>query len=113
MADRRIAGQAVDYLPPRKGVGDQAEAAFGMEPMAVERDDAGSLLAAVLERVQAERGDGGGVRMAENAEDAAFLAQPVVVQAEVDANRRLQSWRRLFHCYQVPLGCASIVRSSI
>jgi hypothetical protein len=35
----------------------------------------GRLLAAVLEGVQADAGDGGGVRVAEDAEDAAFLAQ--------------------------------------
>ena len=33
--------------------------------------------------MQAERRDGGGVGMPENAEHAAFLAQPVVVQIEV------------------------------
>ncbi len=37
-------------------------------------DDAGGFLAAMLERVQAERGDGGGVGMAEDAEHAAFFA---------------------------------------
>jgi hypothetical protein len=74
MADGRGAGQAVDHFPPREGVAYQAEAALGMEALAVEADDAGGFLAAMLERVQAERGDGGGVGMAENAEHAAFLA---------------------------------------
>ena len=74
MADGRVAGQVIDHFPPREGVADQAEAAFGMEALAVEGDDAGGFLAAMLERVQAERGDGGGVGMAENAEHAAFLA---------------------------------------
>ena len=74
MADGRGAGQAVDHLAPREGVADEAEAALGMEALAVEGDDAGGFLAAMLERVQAERGDGGGVGMAEDAEDAAFLA---------------------------------------
>ena len=58
-------------------VADEAEAALGIEAVAVEGDDAGRLLAAVLEGVQPERGDGGGVGMAEDAEDAAFLAQAV------------------------------------
>ncbi len=74
MADRGIAGQALDHLAARKGVADQAEPAFGMKPVAVERDDAGGLLAAVLQGVQSERGDGGGVGVAEDAEHAAFLA---------------------------------------
>ena len=58
-------------------VADQAEPLFRMEALAVERDDAGCLLPAVLERVQAERGDRRGVGMAEDAEYAAFLAQPI------------------------------------
>ena len=57
-----------------EGVADEAEPALGMEALAVEDDDAGGFLAAMLERVQAERGDGGGVGMAEDAEHAAFLA---------------------------------------
>ena len=40
---------------------DQAEPALGMEAFAVEGDDAGRLLPAVLQGVQAERGDRGGV----------------------------------------------------
>ena len=83
MADRRHAGQAVDDLALRKVVADQAETPLGMEPVAVEGDDAGGFLAAMLERMQAERGDGGGVGMAENAEDPAFLAEAVGVQVEL------------------------------
>ena len=82
MADRGVAGQAVDHLAARKGVADQAETAFGMEALAVEGDDAGGLLAAVLQRVQAERRDRGRVGVAENAEHAAFFAQPVGVKIE-------------------------------
>ena len=79
MADGGVAGQAVDHLAAGEGVADQAEAALGVKALAVEGDDAGGFLAAVLQRVQAERGDGGGIGMAEDAEHAAFLAQPVVV----------------------------------
>ena len=50
----------------------------------VERDDAGGLLTAMLERMQAQRGDGGGIGMAENAEYAAFLAQAVGVHVEIE-----------------------------
>ncbi len=53
-----------------------------METLAVERDDAGGFLAAVLEGVQAERGNRGGVGMTENAEYAAFFAEPVRVEIE-------------------------------
>ena len=62
VADRGRAGQAVDHLAAGEVVADQAHAALGMEALAVEGDDAGGLLAAVLERVQAERRDGGGIR---------------------------------------------------
>ena len=82
MADRGIAGQAVDDFAPRKGVADQAEAAFGVETLAVEGDDAGGFLAAVLQRVQAERGDRSRVRVAENAEYAALFAQPIGIKIE-------------------------------
>ena len=82
MADRGGAGQAVDHLAAGEVVADEAHAALGVEALAVEGDDAGGLLAAVLERVQAERRDGGGVGMAEDAEHAAFLAQPVGVGIE-------------------------------
>ena len=82
VADGGGAGQPVDHLAAGEVVADQAHAAFGVEALAVEGDDAGGLLAAVLQRVQAEGCDGGGVGMAEDAEHAAFLAQPVAVQIE-------------------------------
>ena len=43
--------------------------------VAVEAGDAGGFLPAMLQRVQAERGDGGGVGDVPDAEDAAFLVQ--------------------------------------
>src|SRR5438067_1603766 len=82
MADRRIARQAIDDFPPRKGIADQAEAAFRMKPLAVEGDDSGGLLAAVLQGMQTQRGNRCRVRMSENAEDAAFLAKPIRVEVE-------------------------------
>jgi hypothetical protein len=53
-----------------------------MEAFAIERNDAGGFLPAVLERVQAERGDGSRVRVSEYAEDAALFTQPVAVKVE-------------------------------
>ena len=81
MADGGAAGQALDHLAAGEGVADEAEAAFGVEAAAVEGDDAGGLLAAMLQGVQAERGDGGGIGMAEDAEHAAFLAQRVAISS--------------------------------
>ena len=80
MADRGSAGQAFDHLAAGEGVADEAEPPFAVKPGAVEGDDAGGLLAAMLQGVQPERGDGGGFGMAENAEHAAFLAQRVAVE---------------------------------
>ena len=82
VADSGGAGQAVDHFTPGKGVADQAEPALGMEPLAVVGDDTGSLLAAVLERMQAKRRNRSGVRMAEYAENAALFAQPVRIGVE-------------------------------
>jgi hypothetical protein len=64
-------------------VADEAEPALGMEAVAIEGDDAGGFLAAMLERMQPKRGDGGGVGVAENAEYAAFLAQAVGIHIEI------------------------------
>jgi hypothetical protein len=82
MPDRRHAGQPIDHLAAREGVADQAQLPLGMEAAAVEGDDAGGLLPAMLERMQPERRDGGRIGVAENAENAAFLAQPVAVEIE-------------------------------
>ena len=89
MADGGPAGQAVDRRAAGKVVADQAQAALGVEPLAVEGDDAGGLLAAVLQGVQAERGDRRGVGMTEDAEYAAFLVQ--AVRVEIDAGGRCVS----------------------
>ena len=74
VTDGGVARQAVDDLTARKRVADETKAPFGMELLAVEGDDAGRFLAAVLQRVQAERGDGGRIGVAENAEHPAFFA---------------------------------------
>ena len=82
MADRGVARQAIDHVAPGEGVADEAEATLGVEALAVERDDAGRFLAAMLQRVQAKRGNRRGIGMAEDAEHPAFFAEPVRVQIE-------------------------------
>ena len=67
-----------------EGVADQAEPAFGVEAVAVIADDACRFLATMLERMQAKRRDCGSFRMAENAEHAAFFAQAVAIDVEVE-----------------------------
>src|SRR5258705_2796265 len=84
MTDRYAARQAIDDLAAREGVADETEPALGMEPAAVIADDAGRLLAAVLERMQAECRDCCSVRVPVDAEYAAFLAKPVAVEVQVE-----------------------------
>ena len=78
MADGAGAGQPVDDGRLGEGVADQADMALDVELRAVIGDDAGRFLAAVLQRVQAERDDRRGVLPAENAEHAAFVVEMVV-----------------------------------
>ena len=59
-------------------VADQADMALDVELRAVIGNDAGRFLAAVLQRVQAERDDGGGVLAPENAEHTAFVVKMIV-----------------------------------
>jgi len=58
-------------------VGDVAHRFVDAQSRAVGRRDADALLPAVLQRVQAEVGEIGGLRMAVNAEDAAFFFELV------------------------------------
>ena len=63
-------------------IADEAQPAFGLEALAVEGDDAGRLLAAVLQGVKPQRCQGCGIGVAIDAEYAALLAQPVAVEVE-------------------------------
>ena len=78
MADGGRAGQPLDRRGAGEMIADEAEPPLRVEPRAVERYDAGRLLAPVLQGVQPERGDRGGVGMSENAEHPALLVQAVV-----------------------------------
>ena len=80
MADGHVAFQALDHRPRGEMVADEADAALGMEVVAVEADDAGRFLAAMLEGMQPERGQRRRVGMVEDAEDAALLVQPVLFE---------------------------------
>ena len=82
VADGGRAFEVLDGGAVGERIADEAGPAFGMEDVPVEGDDACRLLAPVLEGVEAERHDGGGVRMAENAEDAALFAQRVPVPVQ-------------------------------
>ena len=73
-------------------VADVAEAAGrGEAGLGVVGDDAARLLAAMLQRMQAEGDEVGGVLDADHAEDAAFLVQLVVVEGQARAGTWLAS----------------------
>ncbi len=77
-----------------------------MKSLAIEGDDAGCLLAAMLKRVQAERCDGGGVRMTEDTEDATLLAQAVGVGIKRFIGQGHEV--SIVHCHRtLALGCVS------
>ncbi|MNT69686.1 hypothetical protein D3C72_2080180 [compost metagenome] len=61
-------------------VADQAHVLFGGELPPVEGDDARRFLAAMLKGMQAERGQGCRVGVAQNAEHPAFLMERVVFE---------------------------------
>ena len=79
VAEGAAAGEAGDDASFAEVLADEAEAAVLVEVLAVMGDDPGGFLAAVLEGVQAEGGEGGGVGVVPDAEDAAFLVHFVVV----------------------------------
>ena len=84
---RRIAIVADGALPRQAGddlwfceiIANQPDMTLGMEGRTIIADDAGRFLPAMLQRVEAERGNRGGVAMAIDAKDAAFLVKLVVV----------------------------------
>ncbi len=77
VADRRVAGQAGDGGRFGEMIADESEPTFGIEAGAVKGDDAGRLLAAVLQGMETERGYRRGVGMAEDPEHPAFFAEAV------------------------------------
>jgi hypothetical protein len=53
-----------------------------VKTLAVKADNPGGFLAAMLQRVEAERGNRRGVGVAEDAEYAALFTQPIAVKVE-------------------------------
>ncbi len=76
----RDATRELGELLLRERVLHEPHGAVRVERLAVGRDDARRLLPAVLQRVKAEVGHVGGFGVAEDAEDAAFVAEVVVLQ---------------------------------
>ena len=82
MARRHHPRQLGDGFAGREVLGDVAEPAAGEELGAVEAGDPDRFLAAVLQRVEAERARRGGLGSADHAEYAALFAQLVAVQVQ-------------------------------
>ncbi len=80
VADRRLAGEPAHRHIVAEDARDMAHAAVAVEIGAVIAGDSGRFLAAMLERVKAERSDRGGAVGAPDAENAAFLAELVAVE---------------------------------
>ena len=81
MADRYRAGKAPDDVLRAEIVADQPRAAMRVELAAVIGDDAGGFLAAMLQGMQPERRQRGGVRMAVDPEYAALVVEMIRVSA--------------------------------
>ena len=79
VADCAMALEPVHRAAFGKVISDQAEAAFGIEPLAVEGNDTGRFLPAMLQGVEAQRRERGRVLMPKNAEYTALFPQLVVV----------------------------------
>jgi hypothetical protein len=75
-----MAAQLLDHRLLVEAVGDMAELAMGMEALAVEGDDTGRFLAAMLKGVEAENGVGGDFIDAVYAYNAALFLEMVVVE---------------------------------
>jgi len=98
VADGDGAGQAGKRCRIGVMITDEAHMAFLMEALAIEGDDAGCFLAAMLQGMQAERGQRRGVGMAENAENAAFFMQRIAVDLFLESGlRKLGMRKRLNH----------------
>jgi hypothetical protein len=75
-----MATQLLDHGLPVEAVGDMAEIAMGMETLAVEGDDAGRFLAAMLKSVKTENGVGGDFLDTVDAYNPALFLEMVVVE---------------------------------
>ena len=81
MADRRAARQAAEALGAEH-VGHPPHGLLDVQRRAVGGRDPGGLLAPVLERVETQVGEVGGLRVVEDAEEAALVVELVVVEPD-------------------------------
>ena len=88
MAAGDVAGQAADHVVTVEIARDVTHGAVGVEQRAVEAGDPRRFLSAMLERMQAERGQRGRAVGAGHTENAAFLAEFVIVEGVGGQHKR-------------------------
>ena len=86
MADRHVPGQLLEFMLA-EDLADEAHPLAGLDGLAVAGADACALLAAVLQGVQAEVCQVGGLRVAEDRADAALLVE-VIPGVHLDSSAR-------------------------
>src|SRR3546814_1922145 len=91
VTDGGVAGEARHDAFGGEDIADQAKVAVSVEVLPVEGDDAGRFLTPVLQGVQAERGQRGGILVAEHAEDPALVVELVVVARSLAIPRPIAS----------------------
>ena len=106
VADRRRAFELADDVLV-EDVGHQPQAAVRNEEVVLRRDDAGGFLAAMLQREQTEIGEVGGLRMPEDADDAALLVK-AIRHRRLLLPARLQSLASLRRRWQAALARTSV-----
>ena len=86
MADGSMALQPVHHPLILKILPHQPDAAMRVEALAIMGDDAGRCLAAMLQRMQPERGQRPGIGMVPNPEHAALIMRPVEIPGAIGGN---------------------------
>jgi hypothetical protein len=94
MADASATWQTPHGFIPVEVAGDVAHRAVRMEMLAVERSDTRSLLAAVLQGMQAKRDEARRIVSTPNSKNAALFAQLVVVERIGRQHLVGLGWRR-------------------
>ena len=86
MADRPMALQPVHHPLILEILPHQPDAAMRVEALAIMGDNAGRGLAAMLQRMQPQRGQRPGIGMVPDPEHAAFIVRPVEVPGAIGGN---------------------------
>ncbi len=84
-------------------VAHEAEAAFGVELLAVEAHDACRFLSPVLQGVQAQSREGRRIGVIEDAKDAAFFVQLIAIEVQKPGLRGVHARNRVQPLYSTGL----------